>query len=69
MLLGLQRTALDHGDDVVEVPMDVLRLVLDDDLRGANAIFLDLLGDQAAAWQSERIEQRLNRREFDAGVD
>ena len=55
-LAGREPAAVDHGLDVVQVPVLVFRLVLDRDLGRAEAVFLDLLGDQFHARQAERAD-------------
>ena len=46
-----ERAAVDHRRDVVQMAMLVLGLVLDRDLRGAEALLLDLAGHEPAARQ------------------
>ena len=60
---------IDQGQDVVQVPVDVLRLVLDADLGGAEALLADLLGDQPHLPQAQRGDRVVEDRQVDAGVD
>ena len=64
-----ERAAVDHRRDVVQMAMLVLRLVLDRDLRGAEAAFLHFAGDEPAAGQAERIDAGLDRGQVGPGID
>ncbi len=48
--------AIDHLRDLVQVPMCVLGRMLDDDLRGAEAVLVDLLHHEFAVGQTERAD-------------
>ena len=60
-LAGREPAAVDHGLDMVQVPVLVFRLVCDGDLGCAEAVFLDLLGDEFHARQAERGDGRVER--------
>ena len=66
---SLRRLRVDHRQDVVQVPMGVLRLVLDRDLGRPKTVLLDLLGHQPAAGQAERADRRVEVRQVHAGID
>ena len=54
LLPVVQPAAIDHRQDVVQVPMGMLGLVLDRHLGRPKATFLNFLGHQPAAWQAQR---------------
>ena len=58
---GVIELRVDHRRDVVQVPMLVLRLVLDGDLRGAKALLLHRRGHQPHAGQPQRVDARVER--------
>ncbi len=60
---------IDQDQDVVQVPVDVLRLELDADLGGAEALLADLLGDQPHSRQAQRVDRVVEDRQIDSGVD
>ena len=64
-----ERAAVDHRRDVVQMAMRVLRLVLDGDLRRAEAALLDFARHEPASWQAQRIDAGLNRGQVGPGVD
>ena len=67
---GGERAAVDHRRDVVQVAMLVLGLVLDGDLRGAEALLLHFAARRAGSLgRPERIDAGLNRGQIGAGVD
>ena len=68
-LAGSERAAVDHGRDVVQVAVFVLGLVLDRDLRGAEAFLFDFRADESAAGEAQGIDAGLDGGEFGAGVD
>ena len=68
-LAGREPAALDHGLDMVQMPVLVFRLVLDGDLGRAEAMFLDLLGDQFHARQAERADGLIESIQGHARID
>ena len=54
---------------MVQVPMDVLRLIVHRDLRGAKTVLLNFLGTQSAAGQAQRANGRVEGLDADARVD
>ena len=64
-----ENAAVNHLRDVVQVPMRVLRLVVDMDFRGAEPVFLHFLGPQLAAGQAQRVDPGLQGGQFHASVD
>ena len=69
LLAGREPAAVDHGLDVVQVPVLVFRLVLDRDLGRAEAVFLDLLGEQLHARQAERADGLVESLQRHARID
>ncbi len=61
--------AVDHPQDLAEVPMGMLGGVFDGDLRRAKALSLDFSGNQAAAWQAERRDGRVELGQVDPCID
>ena len=66
---SVRQPAVDHRQDVVQVPMLVLRLVLDRDLGRPKAVLLHFLATQPAAGQPERADGRVEGRQIDARID
>ena len=64
-----ESAGVDQAQNVVQVAMDVFRLVLDRDLGGPKSVFLDFLGHEPAAGQAERRDSIVQPIEGDAGVD
>ena len=60
LLPRAEHAAVDHRGDVMQVPMLVLRFMLNADLRRAKSTLLHLAGHQPATRQSERIDARLD---------
>ena len=64
-----QLATVDHLNDVMQMPMCVLRLVFYGQLQSAKPIFLHLIGHQPTAGQSQRIDAYLHLTQLDARVD
>src|SRR5438094_187014 len=66
---GQHAAGVDLFGDVMQVPVSMLRLMLDLDLDRPKAVALDLLAGQPNVREAERIDARLNRRQLDAAID
>src|SRR5437016_885328 len=70
LLRRRQNTAgIDLLGDVVQMPVSVLRLVLDSHLHGPKAVAFDLLAGQSNVEETERIDARLNSGQLNAAID